>query len=59
MKNVIKQGGVMSPLLLSLYIEPLLNNIRDSNYGCHMGNIITNSFAYTADIIILAQPLQF
>ena len=37
--NGVKQGGVMSPLLFTLYIDVLLCRLKNSGYGCHIGNI--------------------
>ncbi len=35
--NGVKQGDVMSPLLFSIYINPLMQNVNNSKVGCHMG----------------------
>ena len=48
----------MSPILFSLYMEPLLKNLCDSRYGCKIGNITTNSFAYADDIVILSPTVS-
>ena len=54
LNNGVKQGGVISPLLCSLYLEPLLRHLEDSGKGCFMGNLCANAFSYADDIIILA-----
>ena len=37
--NGVKQDGVMSTLLFTLYIDVLLCRLQNSGYGCHIGNI--------------------
>ncbi|KAI3385219.1 hypothetical protein SNEBB_001120, partial [Seison nebaliae] len=54
LKNGVKQGGVLSPMLFAAYLDPLLNNIHNSKQGCHMGNICANAFAYADDIVVLS-----
>ena len=51
--NGVKQGGVLSPILFSVYLDPLIKNIQDSRLGCFMGNLCANVFAYADDLIIL------
>ena len=58
MTNGVKQGGVLSPLLFSIYVDPLIDKLNDSNLGCHMGNICCNSFMYADDVIILSPTLH-
>ena len=36
--NCVKQGGVMSPLLFSVYLNDLLCQLRDQNISCHMNS---------------------
>ena len=36
MENRVKQGGVISPIFFSIYIDPLLLQLRNSGYGCHI-----------------------
>ena len=33
-ENGVKQGGVISPIFFSIYIDPLLLQLRNSGYGC-------------------------
>ena len=35
--NGVKQGGVISPLLFSIYIDNLFLELRTSGLGCHVG----------------------
>ena len=39
MANGVKQGGVISPIFFSLYIDSLLEYLRISGYGCHMKGV--------------------
>ena len=48
--NGVKQGGVLSPILFTLYMDCLLERLKGANVGCHIGN----TFAYADDIILLA-----
>ena len=37
--NGVKQGGVISPILFSIYIDKLLLKLKESGYGCHLNGI--------------------
>ena len=52
--NGVKQGGVLSPLLFSLYLDELLVKLRELGLGCHMNGIFTGAFIYADDITLLA-----
>ena len=37
--NGVKQGGVILPIVFSLYIDPLLLALKKSQIGCHKNNV--------------------
>ena len=49
-----KQGGVLSPILFSLYLDKLLVQLRELGIGCHMNGLFTGAFIYADDITIIA-----
>ena len=37
-----------------VYIDPLINRLKESKRGCHIGNICANAFAYADDFVLLS-----
>lgn len=56
--NGVKQGGVLSPLLFTVYVDELLSNLAQTGFGCHIGNMFTGALCYADDIMLLA-PTRF
>ena len=52
--NVVKQGGVLSPILFSLYFDKLLVELRELGIGYHMNGLFIGAFLYADDITIIA-----
>ena len=55
--NGVKQGGVLSPILFSIYIDMLIQSLQNSGYGCRVGDMYVGCIAYADDILILTASL--
>ena len=42
----VRQGGVLSPIRFTLYIDSLLKKLSQSSGGCYWGNIFVGALAY-------------
>ena len=56
--NGVKQGGVISPILFSCYIDKLFSQFEHSGLGCHVGASYAGAFGYADDIALVALSLQ-
>ena len=56
--NGVKQGGILSPVLFTMYLDILLNQLQSSGLGCYIGHKFMGAFAYADDIILLAPTKQ-
>ena len=51
--NGVKQGGVLSLLLFSVYIDDLLVELEKSGIGCYIGNRYYGVLGYADDLVLL------
>ena len=56
--NGVKQGGVISSLLFSCYIDNLFSQSQHSGLGGHVALSYAWAFGYADDIALLAPSLQ-
>ena len=52
--NGTRQGSVLSPTLLSVYLDDLIKELRHQGLGCHIGGVWVGAAGYADDIILLA-----
>ena len=55
--NGVKQGGVLSPILFTIYVDELLTRLRDAHLGCRIGSLFCGALGYADDVVILAPAL--
>ena len=55
--NGVKQGGVLSPILFTIYIDNLIIQLRKFNIGCKIGNSFLGVFGYADDLTLLCPSL--
>ena len=44
--NGVKQGGVLPPLLFTVYFDELLTRLKKSDFGCNIGNNYFGALGY-------------
>ena len=52
--NGSRQGGVLSPVLFTIYLDSLLELLRASGHGCYWENHFSRALCYADDLTILA-----
>ncbi|KAG1714420.1 DNA-directed RNA polymerase III subunit RPC1 [Nymphon striatum] len=52
--NGVKQGGVLSPILFSVYMDDLFKRLQKSGVGCSMGSYFVGCLAYADDLTLIA-----
>ncbi len=56
--NGVRQGGVLSPILFTVYIDTLITELKKSGCGCCWGSFFAGSLCYADDLTILAPSLD-
>ena len=52
--NGVRQGGVLSPILFTLYIDDLLMDLKDQGVGCFWDSYFVGALCYADDLVLLA-----
>ena len=50
----VKQGGILSPLFFSLFVNIVLERLETADFGSFIANTCYNSFLYANGIIMLS-----
>ena len=54
LKCGVRQGGVLSPHLFSVYIDDVIEHISSSKYCCDVRFVCVNIFMYADDLILMS-----
>ena len=52
--NGVKQGGILSPILFTLYMDMLFLKLKERKIGCFIGDIFLGAIGYADDTALLA-----
>ena len=52
--NGVRQGGVLSPLLFTVYLDQLILALKESGIGCHLNGMFVGAFINADDVTLLA-----
>jgi hypothetical protein len=50
----VRQGGILSPHLFAIYVQVLIDKIKDSGYGCKIHNVFWGCIAYADDLVLMS-----
>ena len=50
----VRQGGVLSPYLFSVYVSDLIFELRTSGSGAHIGKLFMGCVLYADDIVLMS-----
>ena len=56
--NGVKQGGVLSPILFTVYFDELFEKLKLCGTGCFVGNKYMGSFGYADDCVLLSPTVS-
>ena len=54
MSNGVRQGGILSPKLFSVYMDDLSNMLSRSCVGCYIDNVFVKHVFYADDLCLMA-----
>ena len=57
-RNGVKQGGVLSPLLFSTYLDGIISSLQDKHSGCFVGPYYMGFIGYADDVCLIAPTIS-
>ena len=58
MNQGIRQGGVLSPILFSVYCDDALCHLNKSGLGCYLAGLMISAVMYADDILLITPSVE-
>ena len=59
MSNGVRQGEVLSPYLLAVYLDDLSNELNNIKAGCYIGEVLENHLMFPDDICVFCPSARW
>jgi len=53
----VRQGGILSPILFNVYVDNLIEELKNSGYGCYICRTFYGCIMYADDLLLLSPSL--
>jgi DMSO/TMAO reductase YedYZ heme-binding membrane subunit len=50
----VRQGGILSPILFNVYVDDVIEELKYSSYGCHVGRLFVGCIMYADDLLLMS-----
>ena len=57
--NGVRQGGVLSPYLIAVYLDDLSNGLNNIKAGCYIGEVLLNHLMFADDICVFCPSVRW
>ena len=54
----VRQGGVLSPILFSIYVDDVLVKLNAIGLGCHLQGMVISAIMYADDVILVSPSVR-
>ncbi len=56
--NGVRQGGVVSPLMFTVYVDELIKELQSAGIGCYVGHEYVGCVSYADDMNLLCPSIK-
>ena len=56
--NGVKQGSIISPILFTIYLDILLERLKNNGVGCYIGDKFVGALAYADDLVLMSPSVR-
>ena len=57
-ENGVRQGGILSPVLFTIYMDGLMAKLENSGLGCHIGENFYGALCYADDLTLICPSVS-